>query len=350
VWSPAVRTTVTMLCGSSTTLVRVGNSVIIHQPTCLVTDVPSDQPLLIGSAAYDLVGKQTQSVRAHFPVEAGAWQSYRLGELYLRLLAKQTFQKRENEKLESSLQGWTDVGSKQANVLRSLGLREKVLIIVSNTASQVQRKSVRHMAASAGWGKVELVESGHALAAAARAHHPELPQLITTLSVGGQRAQIAVVVADEIVAAHDIRWGTVYLAEAIQRAVSEDLGGSIGWSVAQQLVREFLSFLPDSNAPEQKYSVRAKSHKTQIGETLTIDASVMKKVVESQWQLLVQELELFLASLTPELAAQVFEHPVFVAGSGARMRGLVARLQQQLGWQIMVSARPDLDEIGYVEK
>ncbi len=305
-------------CGSTSTKVLYKQRVIWHQPTCIAFHTATNSVLAVGTAAYELVGKTTGTVRVAFPVQDGFVADTYLFEQFIGAVLKQL---RPNIPL---LDHFFGLPGKLAT-LTELSVAEK----------EVLKKLLPHI----GLRRMQLVPQAQAalhslgLADKMQAHG-------CLIDMGGQVTEVSLLIAGKVSQTLRLGWGGVQLTEEIQKLIATQTECAISWSTAEKLKCEIGSVLLDKK--NEKRSIWGKQVTTHLGKTLVVSSNDLYDVCSIFAHDLVRAIKSMLREAQPQVVTAALEQGLFCVGSGALLHGWEQFLSQELHTHVVIPQNPEL--------
>lgn len=304
--------------GSTSTKVLYKNRVIWHQPTCIALHGQTNSVLSIGSSAYELVGKATQTMRIAFPIQHGFVTDATLFEQYIGALLKKL---RPNIPLLDHI----------------VGLHGKMATLTHLTAAEKQ--VMKQLLPQVGLRRVGLVPQAdaalHQLALfnSAQAHG-------CLIDMGGQVTEVSLIIAGNISETIRLAWGGVQLTEEIQKLITEKTECAISWNTAEKIKCEIGSVVEEKRS--EKRSVWGKHVTTHLGKTLVVSSADLVSVCASFASDLVRAVKMVMSDAQPQVVTAALEQGIFCIGGGAQLRGWEQFLSNELHTHVVLPPDPDL--------
>lgn len=288
--------------GSSQTRVWLeGRGVVFDEPSVIAVHQRTGAVLEVGEAAFDAVADASGHVVAERPLRSGVVSDFESTTALLELVL-----------------------DKVADI--RIGRRPRVLLSVSSSSTNVERRAIEEAVRRAGAGKIHLVDQP--LAAAIGARLPIEDALGSMMvDVGGGRCEVAVIALGGIVASRAVRVGGHAIDEAIQRYVRDTHGLAIGDRTAEEV-----KFAIGSAAPLEEgvqAAVRGRELSTGLAHEVVLDAEEVREAIEGPVSMIVNAVLGTLADCPPELTHDAIEQGMWLTGGGSILEGLDSRLARE---------------------
>jgi rod shape-determining protein MreB len=287
--------------GTANTLVYVrGRGVRLDQPTVIAINQRTGDILAMGDEAYAMIGRTPGHIVAVRPMRGGAISDFDTTARLIRMLLERVG------------------GGRLA--------RPRVLICVPSAITQVERRAVQEATVAAGARAAYLIEQpmAAAIGAGLPVHEPSGHLVV---DVGGGTTEVACISLGGIVAAKAIRVAGFDMDGAIASHVRREYAVVIGERTAEQVKLAIGSAYPQPG--EQKAEVTGRELATGLPKTVPVTAAEIREALEEPVGQIVQAVTATLAEIPPELAGDVLDKGIFLAGGASMLRGLHARIAHE---------------------
>jgi len=283
--------------GTATTLVYVrGRGIVIFEPSVVAINQKTGQILAIGSEAKKMVGRTPAHIVATRPLVKGVISDFEVTEQMLKYF----IEKVQNRKL-------------------LLTPRPRVIIGVPCGVTEVEKKSVRDAALSAGSREVYLIEQPMAAAIGARLPVQDAGGNLI-VDIGGGTAQVVVISLGGIVLAKSLRIAGDKLNEDIVSFAQEEYKLLIGERTAEEIKIGIGSVVP---MKERKYlPMRGRNLITGLPEEILVSDEDIKRALEKSVRQIVNTIKSAVEETPPELLSDVMRNGIFLTGGGSLLSGL----------------------------
>ncbi|HEY5999728.1 MAG TPA: rod shape-determining protein [bacterium] len=299
--------------GTANTLVyQKGKGIVMDEPSVVAVHKDTNRVLAVGKEAKNMLGRTPGSIVAIRPMRDGVIANFEITEAMLRYF----IQKVHNRKTL---------------------VRPRIVVSVPSGITQVEKRAVKDSAQSAGAREVYLVEEP--MAAAIGAGMPILePSGNMIVDIGGGTTEVAVISLSGIVYSKSIRIAGDEMDEAIVNYVKRKYNLLIGERTAEQIKIEVGSAFP----LEAKQSVEIKGRDLVAGipRTQRISDDEVREAMLEPVNAIVDSIRIALERTPPELAADIVDKGIVLAGGGALLRGLDALIREETGLPITIAEDP----------
>ncbi len=319
--------------GTANTLVYLkGEGIVLREPSVVAIHRDTKQILAVGTEAKNMVGRTPGTIVAIRPMRDGVIANFEITEAMLRHFI-------------------TKVHNRKAFV------RPRIIICVPSGITQVEQRAVRDSAESAGAREVFLIEEPMAAAIGVGLPIQE-PSANMVLDIGGGTTEVAVISLAGVVFSKSIRVGGDEMDEAIGNYVKRSYNLLIGERTAENIKMEIGSAYPI----EERKSMEVKGRDLVAGvpKTIIVTDEEIRDALSDPVGAIVETVKIALERMPPELASDIVDKGIMLAGGGALLRGLNILLREETGLPITVAEDPlsavvmgtgkVLDEIDLLQK
>jgi rod shape-determining protein MreB len=304
--------------GTANTLVSVrGRGVVFSEPSVVALDTRTEEVLAVGSAAKRMIGRTPSNIVAVEPLKEGVIADFSVTEKMIAHFVRRA--QRRGRWPHGSLVG------------------PRVVVCVPSGATGVELRAVREAAESAGVRKAYTIEEP--LAAAIGAGLPvEEPEGSMVVDVGGGTTEVAVISLGGIVTSVSLRVAGNDMDRAIASYIQREHKVAVGTQTAERLKMELGSALPQEE--EEAAEVRGRDLLTGLPRTVVVTGEEIREVISPTVEAIVDAAKDTLDRTPPDLAADIVERGMVLAGGGALLRNLHERLRRETGVAVHVAEDP----------
>lgn len=299
--------------GTANTLVYLkGKGVVVSEPSVVAVQkdaMGQKKVLAVGKEAKKMLGRTPGSIVAIRPMKDGVIADFDITEEMLRYF----IQKVHNRKTL---------------------VRPRIVICVPSGITQVEKRAVKESAESAGAREVYLIEEPMAAAIGAGLPITEASGNMI-VDIGGGTTEVAVISLAGIVYAKSVRVGGDKLDEAIVQYLKRKYNLLIGERTAEQIKIEIGSAHPDDEV--RTMEVKGRDLVTGIPKTLEVDSNEIRDALSETVNTIVEAVRIALERTPPELAADIVDKGIVLAGGGANLRNLDILLREETGLPVVIA-------------
>ena len=299
--------------GTANTLVYVkGKGIALREPSVVTVLKDSKRVLAVGSEAKAMVGRTPENIMAIRPMKDGVIANFEITEAMLRYF----IQKVHN---------------------RKTFVRPRMVICVPSGITQVERRAVRDSAENAGAREVYLIEEP--MAAAIGVGLPvEEPGGNMVVDIGGGTTEVAVISLAGIVYAQSVRVGGDEMDEAIISYIKRNYNLLIGERTAEEIKIQVGSAY---EVGERKtLEIKGRDLIAAIPKTVIITDEEIREALAEPVSAIVETVRGALERTPPELASDIVDRGIVLAGGGGLLRGIDVLLKEETGLPVTVAEDP----------
>jgi len=199
------------------------------------------------------------------------------------------------------------------------------------------QSAVKEAAHQAGARRVYIFEEP--LAAAIGAGLPvNEPMGNMVVDIGGGTTEVAVISLGGIVTSESIRVGGDELDQAIITFAKKEHSLMLGERTAEHIKISIGSAFPAADEPQAE--IRGRDLVSGLPKTIVISAEEVRRAIEEPLSAIVDAVKTTLDKCPPELAGDVMDRGIALAGGGALLRGMDDRLREETGLPIHLADSP----------
>jgi len=304
--------------GTANTLVYVkGKGIVANEPSVVAVrkDIQGGGRILaVGKEAQRMLGRTPGSIVATRPIKEGVIADFDICEAMLRYFIQKVHNRRKL-------------------------VRPRVIIGVPSGITQVEKRAVRESAESAGAREVYLIEEPMAAAIGAGLPVTE-PSGNMIVDIGGGTTEVAVISLAGIVYSQSVRVAGDKMDEAIVQYVKRKYNLLIGERTAETVKMQIGTAYPDPELDGVTMEVKGRDLVAGIPKTVSVRAEEIRDSMREPINAIVQAVRIALEKTPPELAADIVDKGIVLAGGGGVLRNLDVLLREETGLPIMVADDP----------
>ncbi len=302
--------------GTASTLVYLkGKGIVVSEPSVVAVQLLSNgqkKVLAVGMEAKKMLGRTPGSIQAIRPMKDGVIADFDITEEMLRYFIHKVHN-------------------------RKTLVRPRIVICVPSGITQVEKRAVKESAESAGAREVYLIEEPMAAAIGAGLPITE-PSGNMIVDIGGGTTEVAVISLAGIVYAKSVRVGGDKIDEAIVQFIKRKYNLLIGDQKAEQIKIQVGEAFPSEEI--RTMEVKGRDLVTGIPKTQIINSEEVREAISEQVNAIVEAVKVCLERTPPELAADIIDRGIFLAGGGALLRNLDVLLREKTGLPIFIAEDP----------
>jgi len=296
--------------GTANTLVYVRDrGIVLREPSVVAIQKGTNRVLAVGEEAKRMLGRTPGSIVAIRPLKAGVIADFEITEAMLRYFIRKVHNRRKM-------------------------VRPQVIIAVPSGITEVEKRAVKDSAERAGARRVHLIEEP--MAAAIGVGLPvEEPAGNMIVDIGGGTTEVALISLAGIVFAQSVRVGGDQMDEAIVQHMKRVYNLMVGERTAEEIKVSIGSAFPLEE--ETTMEVKGRDLVNGLPKTLTVTSEEIREALMEPVQSIVESVRVTLESCPPELAADLVDRGLILAGGGGLLRGLDTLIAEQTGLPVHVA-------------
>ena len=300
--------------GTANTLVNVkGQGIVLGEPSVVAINSNTQEVQAVGEEAKQMLGRAPGSISAIRPMKDGVIAHFEVTEKMISHFIRKVHNNRKTL------------------------VRPRVVIAVPSGITQVEKRAVRDSAESAGARKVFLIEEP--MAAAIGGDLPvQDPTGNMIIDIGGGTTEVAIISMSGIVFSRSVRIAGDEMDEAIVNYIKKKYNLLIGERTAEEVKIHIGSAYPLNEAMTME--VKGRDLIAGIPKTLIISDKEIRKALTETFGAIVEAVKIALERTPPELAADIVDKGVVIAGGGSLIKGLDTLLKEASGLPITLAMDP----------
>ncbi|HLC26587.1 MAG TPA: rod shape-determining protein [bacterium] len=299
--------------GTANTLVYLkGKGIVLREPSVVAVHTESKQVLAVGTEAKKMLGRTPGSIQAIRPMKDGVIANFEVTEAMLKYFI-------------------TKVHNRKTFV------RPRIIIAVPSGITQVEKRAVRDSAESAGAREVYLIEEPMAAAIGVGLPVQE-PSGNMILDIGGGTTEIAVISLSGIVYSRSVRVGGDMMDEQIAHYIKKRYNLLIGERTAEEIKIKIGSACPVNERTTME--IKGRDLVAGVPRTLIISDEEVRESLAEPIGTIVDTVKIALERTPPELASDIVDKGIVMAGGCSLLRGLDVLLREQTGLPVTVAEDP----------
>ncbi len=298
--------------GTANTLVYVkGRGIVLSEPSVVAIDQRTGAIHAVGIEAKRMLGRTPGNITAIRPLKDGVIADFDVTEQMLRHFIQKVHQSR-----------WA---------------HPRVVVCVPSGVTGVEKRAVEEATLSAGARQAYLIEEPMAAAIGAGLPVGE-PTGNMIVDIGGGTTEVAVISLGGIVVAQSIRVGGDELDEAIVNYVKREMKLLIGTQTAEEVKLEIGSAF--AMREEMKAEVRGRDMISGLPKTVVLSSEQVREALAEPMAQIVEAVKVTLDRTPPELASDIMDRGIVLAGGGSLLNGLDDRLRAETEVPIHIAESP----------
>jgi rod shape-determining protein MreB len=287
--------------GTANTLVYVrGRGIVLSEPSVVAVDSQTGEVHAVGAEAKRMLGRTPATINAIRPLKDGVIADFEVTEEMLRYFIQKVHQNRL--------------------------AHPRVVVCVPSGVTGVEKRAVEEACLAAGARQAYLIEEPMAAAIGAGLPVAE-PTGSLVVDIGGGTTEVAVISLGDIVVSRSIRVGGDEMDDGIINWCKREHKLLIGNQSAEEVKLEAGSAAPLNE--ELQVEIRGRDLVTGLPRTIEIGSEEVRRAMDEPISQILAAVRDTLDRTPPELAADVMDRGITLAGGGALLQGMVERMREE---------------------
>ena len=297
---------------ANTLLYTPKDGIVLNEPSVVAIDAEKGHVLAVGREAKEFLGRTPKSIKAIRPMKDGVIADFEVTRQMIAFFIKK--------------------------VIDGFSLaRPNIVICVPAGITQVEKRAVVESAQQAGANNVRLIEEPMAAAIGANLPiHKPLGNMV--VDIGGGTTEVAVISLSAVAYAESVRVAGDAMNTAIQRYFQNEFQLFIGENMSEKIKLAVGSAFP---LPEQLVvEVAGKDMVAGTPRSVRVTDGHIREALADPVRTILLAVHKALEKTPPELAADIADNGILLAGGGALLKGLDTLIHKSTGLNILIDSEP----------
>src|SRR5512143_648204 len=296
--------------GTANTLVYVkGKGIVCDEPSVVVIRKDNKKTVAVGSEAKKMLGKTPANIMAIRPMKDGVIADFDATGEMLKYFIKKVHNRRSF-------------------------VSPRVIVGVPSGITQVEQRAVKDAAEASGAREVYLLEEPMAAAIGVGLPVGE-PSGNMIVDIGGGTTDVAVISLDGVVYSKAVRVGGDKMDEAIMAYIKRRYNLMIGETTTEKI--KIGSACDTVNAEKRVKDIKGRDLISGIPKTITVNEDEIRDALSEPINSILDTIKVALENTPPELAADIVDRGIVLAGGGALLRGIDLLIKQETGLPVILA-------------
>jgi rod shape-determining protein MreB and related proteins len=301
--------------GTANTLVYVvGKGIVVQEPSVVAIDQNTKLPLAVGEEAKRMMGRTPGAVTTIRPLRDGVIADFEATEMMLKHFIR------------------------KVNGGRNL-VAPRVVVGIPSGVTGVERRAVMDAATQAGAREVHLIDEPVAAAIGAGMPVSE-PTGSMIVDIGGGTTEVAVLSLSGSVISESVRVAGDELTESISQYMKKVHNLVIGERTAEDIKIRIGSAYPTSDNDDASMEVRGLHLLSGLPRTVMVKGPEIRESMNEPLSVIVDAVKRTLERIPPELAGDIVDRGIVLAGGGALLSGLDKLISHETGIILHIAEDP----------
>jgi rod shape-determining protein MreB len=301
--------------GTANTLVYIkGKGIVCNEPSVVVIRKDDKKPIAVGTEAKRMIGKTPANITAIRPMKDGVIADFDATGEMLKYFIKKVHNRRSF-------------------------ISPRIIIGVPSGITQVEQRAVKDAAQLSGAREVYLI--GEPMAAAVGVGLPVgEPSGNMIVDIGGGTTDVAVISLDGVVYSKAVRVGGDKMDESIMAYIKRRYNLMIGDTTTEQIKINIGSAYKTNGSEQRVMEIKGRDLISGIPKTLAINENEIREALQEPVNAILDTIKVILENTPPELAADIVDRGIVLAGGGALLRGLDLLIREETGLPVILAEDP----------
>ena len=303
--------------GTANTLIYVkGEGIVGNEPSVVAVQEKDSRGTrsvrAVGREAKEMIGKAPVNISVIRPLKDGVIADFEVAHQMLRYFIKHAYK-------------------------RGSFIKPRIAIGVPYGITEVEKRTVREAALGAGAREVFLVEQPMAAAVGANMPVTE-PTGNMIVDIGGGTTEVAVISLAGIVYSKSVKSAGDKMDESIIDYIKKKYNLAIGERMAEQIKWTIGNAYPDENRDFME--VKGLDLVAGVPKTIEIHSDEIRESLSEVVKAIVSAIKVVLENTPPELAADIVDKGIVLAGGGALLKNLDILIREETNLPVIIAEDP----------
>ncbi len=297
---------------ANTLLYTQKDGIVLNEPSVVAVDARTNAVIAVGIQAKQFLGRAPKHIKVIRPMKNGVIADFDVTKEMIAYFVRK--------------------------VMTGLRLAKPSMVICVPTGiTQVEKRAVIDAPMLVGVRDVFLIEEpmGAAIGAGLPIHEP-IGNFV--LDIGGGTSEVAVISMSSIAFAESVRVAGDAMDAAVRRYVRDVFQLEIGDNTAENIKKILGCAVPMPNAP--MLDVSGKDVVQGVPKVIRISEGHVREALQECLRAIVGAVFKALEKTPPELASDIYNDGLLLAGGGALLKGLDQLIMQETRLKVLVDAEP----------
>ncbi|WP_294372159.1 rod shape-determining protein [uncultured Clostridium sp.] len=301
--------------GTANTLVFVkGKGIVLREPSVVAMNNMTKKTLAVGSEAKLMIGRTPGNIVAIRPLKDGVIADFDTA---------QTMMKNLIEKVSTK------------NAFKS----PRIIVCYPSGVTEVEKRAIEEATKLSGARDVILMEEPMAAAIGAGLPVSE-PTGSMIVDIGGGTTEVAIISLGGIVTSKSLRVAGDELDQAIISYIKKEFNLMVGERTAEQVKMEIGSAYKLDGEEEMIMEIKGRDMISGLPKIVEISEAQVREALKEPVYQIIESIKTTLEKTPPELAADIMEKGIMLAGGGAYLRGLDVLINKETNMPVHIAEAP----------
>lgn len=303
--------------GTANTLIIHNDKVVIDSPSIVARDRVSGKIIAVGKEASMMQGKTHENIKTIRPLKDGVIADFDASEKMISMFIK----------------------SIPALKKRLFTPALRMVICIPSGITEVEMRAVKESAERVNGKEVYLIHEPMAAAIGIGVDIMQ-PKGNMIVDIGGGTTEIAVIALGGIVCDKSVKIAGDVFTNDIVYYMRTQHNLFVGESTAEKIKIEIGAAIEDLESPPDDMSVQGRDLLTGKPKQVEVSFREIAKALDKSIQRIEDAVMETLSQTPPELAADIYNTGIYLAGGGSMLRGLDKRISQKTDLPVYIAEDP----------
>ncbi|MGL5646600.1 MAG: rod shape-determining protein [Clostridium sp.] len=300
--------------GTANTLVFVkGKGVVLREPSVVAINNTTRKPLAVGTEAKMMIGRTPGNIVAIRPLRDGVIADFDIAHTMIKSLIEK-------------------------GASKSAFKAPRIIVCYPSGVTEVEKRAIEEATKLAGAREVILMEEPMAAAIGAGLPVSE-PTGSMIVDIGGGTTEVAIISLGGIVTSKSLRVAGDELDQSIIGYVKKEFNLMIGERTSEQIKMEIGSAY-DVDGENRIMEIKGRDMITGLPKIVEISESQIREALKEPVYAIIESIKTTLEKTPPELAADIMEKGIMLAGGGAMLKGLDELITKETNMPVHIAESP----------
>ncbi|NLK94417.1 MAG: rod shape-determining protein [Clostridiales bacterium] len=299
--------------GTANTLVFVkGKGIVLREPSVVAINNVTKKPLAVGSEAKLMIGRTPGNIVAIRPLKDGVIADFDVAHTMIKSLIEKGTSK-------SSFKS------------------PRIIVCYPSGVTEVEKRAIEEATKLAGAKDVVLMEEPMAAAIGAGLPVSE-PTGSMIVDIGGGTTEVAIISLGGIVTSKSLRIAGDELDQAIIAYIKREYNLMIGERTAEQIKMQIGSAYKVEQ--EESMEIKGRDLVTGLPKIIEVSEVQIREALREPIFSIIEAIKTTLEKTPPELAADIMDKGIMLAGGGALLKGLDILITRETNMPVHIAEAP----------
>ncbi|NEZ45661.1 rod shape-determining protein [Clostridium niameyense] len=299
--------------GTANTLVYLkGKGVVLSEPSVVAINKDVNKVLAVGEEAKQMIGRTPGNIVAIRPLKDGVIADFDVTQIMLKKFIEKV----------SPKGGFTN---------------PRIVVCFPSGVTEVEKRAIDEATKQAGAREVVLMEEPMAAAIGAGLPVNE-PTGSMIVDIGGGTTEVAIISLGGIVTSKSLRVAGDELDQSIINYIKKEYSLMIGERTAENIKVE-LGSAYDTNE-DKTMDIRGRDLISGLPKVITISEKEVREALREPVLSIIDSIKTTLEKTPPELASDIMDKGIMLAGGGALLRGLDQLINEETHMPVHIAESP----------